>query len=241
MTPADLLAALRLPPDAVLERRVAKADLADQLARPADRRLVAERVESLHWHAALNPANAGLAAEGTPGLAVVTLVTRGDPARPAPRLVNLVHRAVPDPLLLVTARGADVTTLSVKPAVGDVLVAGVPPTLPRPAEPLLAVNRASSLSDLRRRWADAVLGLIALKATGRFPGGGGDPRGWGLRRTALDRLVALDAEVRKLAAAARRERQAGRLAELNARLQAARRDRDAAADFLSDEPRHDVA
>ena len=216
MTLDDVLSLLRLPPDAVLRRRVAKSDFADQLAKPADRRLVADRVESLHWHAALNPANSALPADGTPGLAVVTLVARGGP--PPARLLTLVHRAVPDPLLLVTA-----TTVSVKPALGDVLIADLPPVLPPQIGPLLAVGRAASLSDLHRRWADAVLGLAALGVTGSFPAAGGDFRAG---RETLDRLVALDADIRKLVAAARREKQAGRRADLNARLQDARRRRD---------------
>jgi len=274
----ELLGLFRLPAAAVLERRVAKSDFADHLAsggKPADRRLVNDRIDALHWHAALNPANTGLPASSTPGstpgsapgsgsggisggggtsgggLAVVTLVTRTPGGKrpnpqPPPRLIELVHRTVPDPLILLTAHTdadgparpgqATATTLSVKPGLGEVLVADVlaPETAGPPPElgPLLAVDRASSLDDLHTRWTEAVLGLAAFNAVGRFPqpaGDGGDPAA---RREALDRVVALDAEIRRLTTAARRERQAGRRAELNSRLQHARRQRREAAEAL---------
>ena len=225
----DVLALLRLPADAVLRRRVAKSDFAAELVKPADRRLVADRVGALHWHAALNPANTGLAPDGTPGLAVVTLATRGTTPTPPPRLLALVHRAVPDPLLLVTAHTNHATTVGVKPALGEPLTAALTGDLPEPARALLAVDRAGSLADLHGRWCQAVLGLVAHAATGTFPPPAADlPR----RRATLERVIALDATIRKLVAAARRERQAPRRAELNRQLQDARRRRTEAADSL---------
>lgn len=119
--------------------------------------------------------------------------------------------------------------MSVKPALGEVLSATVPMTLPTEAQALLAVNRAQSLTDVYARWADAVLGLNAAAATGRFPTSGGDPQA---KRATLDRIVALDGQIRKLTAAARRETQVGRRAELNRQLQDARRQRDQAAETL---------
>lgn len=243
MTPDDVLALFRLPAASVLQRRVAKDDFANQLAKPNDRTLVKQRVEALVWHAGLNQTNTGLAPEGIPGLAVVTLLTRkpdGDPAhhQPPPRLVSLVHRAVPDPLILLTAcdtpDGPRATTLSIKPALGEVLsadLAPAPDAMPADAGPLLAVDRAASLSDLHRRWSSAVLGLATFQATEHFPTprDGGDIRE---RREALDRLLALDKEILKLTQQARRETQAGRRADLNERLQRARRERQTVAEAL---------
>jgi len=248
VSPDDVLALFRLPAAAVLDRRVAKDDFTTQLTKPADRKLVRERVDTLTWYAALNPPTTGLPPEGTPGLAVVVLVTRktgDDPAehhQPPPRLVSLVHRAVPDPLILLTAclapNGHHATTLSIKPGLGEVLIAELPtesaPTpeaLPPDVGPLLAVDRAASLSELHRRWSDAVLGLAAYQATQHFPTprAGGDIQS---RRAALDRLLTLDREILKLTQQARRETQAGRRAELNERLQRARRERQAVAEAL---------
>lgn len=244
MRPDDLLALFRLPAAAVLQRRVAKDDLIAQLAKSSDRTLVKQRVETLTWHAALNQINTGLPPDGITGLAVVTLVTRKQDDEhpkhhhPPARLANLIHRTVPDPLILLTAcdstDGPHATTLSIKPALGDTLTAELEPAdddLPSDARPLLAVDRAASLSDLHRRWSDAVLGLVAYKATEHFP----TPReGWDIkeRRAALDRLLALDKEILKMAQQARRETQAGRRAELNERLQRARRERQAVAEAL---------
>jgi hypothetical protein len=247
VTPDDVLALFRLPAAAVLNRRVAKDDLSAQLAKSNDRTLVKQRVEALTWHAGLNQTNTGLPPEGITGLAIVTLVTRprnaapDTPAEhhhPPARLVSLIHRTVPDPLILLTAcetpDGPQATSLSIKPALGDALSAELEPVddaLPPDAGPLLAVDRAASLSDLHRRWSDAVLGLVAYKATEHFPTPreGGDIKD---RREALDRLLALDREIITLTQQARRETQAGRRAELNERLQRARRERQAVAEAL---------
>ncbi len=246
MSPDDVLALFRLPAAALLQRRVAKDDLSAQLAKPNDRTLVKQRVEALTWHAALNQTNTGLPPEGIPGLAVVVVLTRKSDEEvthhaPPPRLVSLVHRTVPDPLILLTAcgtpAGPQATSLSIKPALGEVLSAELPPpeadttALPPEVGPLLAVDRAASLSDLHRRWSNAVLGLAAYRATEHFP----SPRQASdiqSRRAALDRLLAVDREILKLTRQARRETQAGRRAELNERLQRARRERQDVAEAL---------
>ena len=254
MTPEAVHALFRLPDAAVLDRRVAKSDLADQLAsapgkgKPGDRSLVNDRIDALHWYAAINSANTGLLPDGVPGLAVVTLITRGSKPQPPPRLITLIHRTVPDPLILITAYAAPAgdastfaTTLSIKPALGEVLVADLPAhdeapsSLPAEVPPLLAVERASSLSDLHRRWTQAVLGLAAHRTLGRFPHADTpdeNEQSFQQRRATLERIDTLDAEIRKLATAARREKQAGRRAELNERLQRARREREQAAQSL---------
>lgn len=261
MTPDQVLDLFRLPASAVLQRRVAKSDFADQLpagCKPGDRRLIQDRIEALHWHAALNPANTNLpisanpAATSVPGLAVVTLLTRGPQAAPAPRLVTLVHRAVPDLLILLTAHtnpdsdAAQATTLSIKPALGEVLIAELPvhtnaqedtnlPALPPQLAPLLAVDRADSLADLHQRWVQALIGLHAFNTLGRcphYPVGPSASSDTDAKRSALDLIQTLDAKIRKLTAQARRETQAGRRAELNLQLQNARQQRSETAEAI---------
>ncbi len=236
MKTGDLLDGLGLPAAAVQRERVPKTALVDQLDKAADRRLVNERVESLLWHATLNAGTTGLPADGTPSLVVARLTTRDGPPAPPPRLLALLHRVVPAPLLLAVDHvdHPEAVTLSIKPGLGEVLACEVPESLPPEVVALLAVDRATSLGDLHRRWADAVLGVIAWHATGRVPArdGAGTPEASAERRDALTRVVALDKEIARLTAAAKRERQAGRRAELNERLQEARRQRRAAADAV---------
>lgn len=253
MSPDNVLVLFRLPANAVIQRRVSKDDFCAQVAKPADRTLIKQRIESLTWHAALNHDNTALPTEGITGLAVVTLFTRprneaadahAQYHPPPPRLIHLVHRAVPDPLILLTAcetpDGPKTTTLSIKPSLGEALVAELAPdeqALPPEASPLLAVDRAASLTDLHDRWSAAVLGLAAFHATRHFPthhegGDSKDIRDIRGRRDALDRLLALDKEILTLTRQARRETQAGRRAELNERLQRARRERQTVAEAL---------
>jgi len=238
MSPEQLLSLLRLPSATLRQWRVAKDDFAAQLASPADRRCVKDRVESRVWHAALNTDRTGLTAgaiptSAMPGVAVLVLTTK-IPV-PPPRLVLIVHRAVPEPLMLVTVHDNLATTLSVKPGLGEVLSCPVPNEMPAPAATLLALDRASSLADLHARWCQAILGLSLARSTGTFPPplpAGHDAEAWQRRRAALDRIVALDREIERLTQAARREKQLARRAELNQTLQSARRERQAVAETV---------
>lgn len=246
MTPGEVLTLLRLPPASVLDRRVAKADLAERLPTPADRRLADERIDALVWHAALNAANTGLPAGHTPGLAIVTLSVRSvaarhnasvDPAVPPPRLLALIHRVVPDPLLLLTTHGDRATTLSIKPALGDVITTDLPDALLTAnwapvAAAAFAVDRAASLGELHDRWCAAVLALNAWRVTGGFQVRATEAGGTAARQVLLGQVIAFDADIRRLTAAAKRETQHRHLAELNQRLQHVRRQRQEAADRL---------
>jgi hypothetical protein len=225
----DLLNLLRLPPATLRQWRVAKTDFAAQLKTPADRRSVLERVDSLIWHAALNPDRAALPAGGVTGLAVIVLTTKNQ--TPPPRPLLLVHRAVPDPILLVTASDNVATSLSVKPALGEVLSTPIPEpgAIPAEATALLSTDRAASLADLHRRWCQAVLGLSLVRSTGVFPPtlpSDHDAEAWQARRDALDRIVALDRQIYRLTLAARKAKQMPRRAELNHQLQTCRVEKD---------------
>ncbi|HEX7446360.1 MAG TPA: DUF4391 domain-containing protein, partial [Pirellulales bacterium] len=116
MNAGDLIAALELPPATRLDRRVPKTLLIEN-ATPtaADKRRINEGIEELMWVAALKPAAIGVPpyrdeAREHLEIAVLSLGLRGG-GKPA-RLVELVHRTVPYPVLLVTVH-AEKLTLSV--------------------------------------------------------------------------------------------------------------------------------
>lgn len=117
----DLLAALALPPAALVQQRIPKKMLAEHgAATLADRKLVQERVDVLTWHAALKPSTVGVAAfedeqRSYLEVAVVSAKLRHDASpdaniRPSlstslRRVAELVHRAIPYPTLLLVEEG----------------------------------------------------------------------------------------------------------------------------------------
>ena len=104
MTTDVLLSALDLPPAARVDRRVPKTMLVEHGApTPADRRQVNEAVEALVWVAALKPGTIGVPAfadEVREYLEIAVLRMTLREAAAGARLTELVHRAVPYPVIL---------------------------------------------------------------------------------------------------------------------------------------------
>ena len=105
----DAVAALALPAGALVDRRVPKTLLIENGApTAADKRRIREGVEEIRWLAALKPTTVGVAeyhdaAREYLEIAVLMLTLRSG-ARPG-RLTELVHRAVPYPVLLIAWQG----------------------------------------------------------------------------------------------------------------------------------------
>src|ERR1700722_11889646 len=106
MSFAPLIIALAVPSDAVVEQRVPKKLLLEQGApTAADKRQIQDGIEEITWVAALKPTNIGVPAYRDTvreylEVAVLTVALRST-AKP-PRLIELIHRAIPYPLVLVT-------------------------------------------------------------------------------------------------------------------------------------------
>ena len=202
MNSFDLIAALALPDDALVDRRVPKTLLIENGApTAADKRRIQEGVAEIRWLAALKPNTVGVAeyrdaAREYLEIAVLQLTLRSG-ARAA-RLIELVHRAVPYPVLLI-ARQGDTTELSLahkrwsqgetgKTVVdGDVVTAemdnGRASRITTTFCESLAITRQprGSLHALYQAWIDAVQALRAARVTGDFRdpylhGGGGGTR-----------------------------------------------------------------
>lgn len=120
-----LLRALALPPSAQVGQRIAKKLLSEQIAAlkgstTADTRLATHLLEDLHWVAALKPTTVGLAAWQTDThdyleVAVVHATLRPAAAKLSTtstaqlsRLVQLIHRVVPYPVVLITTQATPV-------------------------------------------------------------------------------------------------------------------------------------
>jgi hypothetical protein len=241
MTADDLIRALDLPASTRVNQRVPKKMLAEHgAATAADRRQIQDDVDEIVWLAALKPHLIGVPAYADEHrqyveLAVLSLTLKGG-AKPG-RPVELLHRAVPYPVLLFTTSDAgiglslahlrtsqnetDKTVLD-----GELLHVTVPIALPDGA--LLGAFRAAlalarqpqtDLHTLYQGWMDTVDALDIARETGAF-----QPSA--TRTQAVERHQALlqcrriQARLQHLRAQAEKERQLARQVALNQELRA---------------------
>ena len=115
MIAADVIAALALPADSLVNQRVPKKLLVENGApTPGDKRQISEGIEELLWIAALKPNTIGVpeyrdASHEVVEIAVLSLTLR--PVARTERLVELIHRAIPYPVFLISEQ-ANVMVLS---------------------------------------------------------------------------------------------------------------------------------
>jgi hypothetical protein len=107
ITASALLAALCLPPESRVDCRVPKTKLSDYGApTAADRRAIQDGVDGVQWVAVLKPST--IAVPDAPGFAeasVLSVRLRASAVTTAARrerLTELLHRAIPYPVVLVT-------------------------------------------------------------------------------------------------------------------------------------------
>lgn len=235
MTASPVVDALGLPPEARIDRRVPKTLLLEHGApTAADRRQIQDGIEEITWVAALKPTTIGVPIHRDDTreyleIAVLTMRLRGR-AR-ASRLIELVHRAIPYPVLLIT-EDEDAVSLSLAhqrrslAEGGAVVIEAVERTAPfspdRPSEIaaafLASLNVAGlpghDLFTLYQGWSDRVVALQAAGVTGSFR----------IARTAEEAAARREAiaahdrvarEIAALRAEAARERQTRRLVDIN--------------------------
>lgn len=235
MNSGTIINALALPPDARVDQRVPKKLLLEQGApSAADKRRIRDGIEEMTWVAALKPTNIGVPAfrDGVREyleIAVLSATLRAV-AKPA-RLIELIHRAIPYPVVLITLQG-ETGTLSLahkrwsQGEKGEVVIDEAPRSVPFRSD-VPTAHEASflnslSLSSLPGRdlfavyqgWIDRVAALEAAEITGSFaPPDSGD-RSVALRQ-GLDTCGRLRREIAILRAQAGKEKQISRQVELN--------------------------
>jgi len=233
-----LLDALDLPATAMVDKRVPKTLLHEHGApTPADKRQINEGIEQLVWVAALKPTTIGVAEyrdelREVPEIAVLQLTLRT--AAKVGRLIELVHRAVPYPVLLIAEQGTNASlSLAQKRwsqaeagktvLEGDVVI--VEWDAEQDAERWPAFRNAlrlgqqprSNLEALYQGWIDTLLALQAARLTGAFAVHT-NPEQAGLRRKALQECTRLAREIARLRATAAKEKQMARRVDLNLQL-----------------------
>jgi hypothetical protein len=233
-----IIAALDLPAGSRVGQRVPKKLLLENGApTAADKRLINAGIEEMVWLAALKPTTIGVPEYRDDvreylEIAVLRLTLRA--AAKATRLLELVHRAVPYPLLLLTENG-ERTGLSAahkRWSQGEsgrmVLEGDVVATewdAERDAErwpsfrEALALGKQprTNLQALYQGWIDTLLALQAARVTGAFSVPASAEHA-SVRRDALQECARLDAEIVRLRATAAKEKQMSRRVELNLEL-----------------------
>ena len=243
MSLAVVLVALALPDNAKVDQRIPKKLLVEQGApTSADKRQIQDSIEELQWVAALKPTNIAVPAYRDAEreyleVAVLTAVFRQN-AKVA-RLTELIHRAVPYPVLLVSSYrdgGADMIAVSAahkrfsqneagKFVVDEILTAApmalnvVPPPATKAFLGSLALSKLPSrdMYQLYQGWMNGIVAFAAANITGHFSLPESPEQTHQMRESialhsqTLNELSAL----RKLAG---KEKQMNRLVELNTKI-----------------------
>lgn len=236
---AAVMAALDLPPGARVDARVPKKLLVEQGApTSADKRAIQDGVDELQWLAALKPNTVAIPAftdeaHDYSEIAVIAAIFRAD-AR-ATRLTELIHRAIPYPVLLITV-GSSGLAVSVAPkraahneggkiVVERVIAAGeLDPQAPQDLERAflaslaLTSQPARDLSAVYNGWLARIEALAAARLSGVYSPSD-DRQAVERRRAALEAHGALARDIAGLRAKAAREKQLNRRVDLNIEIQ----------------------
>ena len=233
-----LLEALDLPASSLVNQRVPKKMLLENGApTAADKRIINEGVEELLWLAALKPTTIGVPEYRDDvreylEIAVLRLTLRA--VAKAARLAELVHRAVPYPLLLLTEHGERPVLSAVhkrwsQGETGKTVLEGEVVAAEWHAERdgerwptfrnSLALGKQPRvhLHALYQGWIDTLLALQAARVTGTFAVAT-DAAHAAVRRDALQEWARLDGEIARLRTSASKEKQMARRVELNLEL-----------------------
>lgn len=239
--------ALGLPPGARVDARVPKKLLIEQGApTTADKRAIQDGVDELQWFAACKPSTIGVPVfsdDTREYLEIAIIACAFRPGAKAARLIELIHRAIPYPVLLVTA---DESGLAVSAAhkrhaqneAGRTVMEQVITASGLRADALdsaqvaflkslaLAQQPRSDLFALYSGWIARIEAFNAARLTGAFAATD-DQQAIDRRREALDAHAALTKEIDGLRAKAKREKQLSRRVDLNLEIQS--READLAA------------
>lgn len=225
--------ALALPEAARVDQRIAKALLIERGGLGStDRRLVDQGLERLTWRATLKPSGVGVAAHGDAvrdyGQLVVVVAVVREPSR-ADRLIEVIHRALAQPLVVIAGDAASASLsvglkrrherelgravlerLSTSPVVdggGDAVEEAFLHSL------ALAAVPAHDLWSLHTSWEERIEAFAAARITGAFrlPRDSDDGRA---RQAALAAHARQSREVDRLKTAASAEKRLARRLDL---------------------------
>lgn len=234
-----LLTALDLPANSLVDQRIPKKLLLENGAPTVtDKRHINDGIEELQWLAALKPTTVGVPAFRDASreyleIAVLRLCLRADAK--ATRIVELVHRAIPYPVLLLTEQAGRTGVSAAhkrwsqgeagKMVLEDAVVA-VELDSARDGERWPAFREAlaigqqprTTLYALYQGWLDTLIALNAAAVTGVFALAANAVDATA-RRIALQDSARLETEIATLRARAAKESQIKRQVEMNLQAQ----------------------
>lgn len=246
--PFDPLLALALPREALVNRRVPKKLLVEKGAFAArDRRRVHRGIEELRWLAALKPTTVGITAyrdRDREYLEIAVLKLQLRPATRSKRLVKLVHRAVPYPVLLIASwqESLELSLAHKRRSLaesertvidGEIVAAQVCDDCPRNLKEAfrqalaLGSQPDRTLMDLYQGWIATVNAFLAATITGVFSLSSTTAAAAD-REAALHEYREVSERIAGLSSAAHKERQIPLRAELNMEIARLRTIQDAA-------------
>lgn len=233
VTVEGTIAALSMPPDVRVEYRVPRTQLvAHGAPTRADERALAQGVDEVSWVASLRPDRIAVPAfrdDDREYLEVVVFTATLRPAAKVARVVELIHRAIPYPLVLVAAHDERVMlSLAHKRASGaerdrvvidgEVLTATLSDDTAVDADFRAALSLGAlprgDLFALYQGLVERLQSLVVGRLTGTFalPS---SPASVGARRDGVRRYDALAREIAAMRRQGLREKQVPRRVELN--------------------------
>ena len=234
-----IVEALGLPRGARVDTRVPKKLLVEQGApTSADKRAIQDGIDELQWFAACKPTTIGVPAfvdESRDYLEIAVVACTFRPEAKAGRLMELVHRAIPYPVVLITSH-ADGAVLSVahkrraQNEAGAVVIERLVSTgglqVDRLSQQEQAFLNSLALAQQPRRdlftlyegWLVRIEALNAAHLTGTFAAAD-DTMSIERRRNALEAHFKLTREITGLRVKANREKQLNRRVDLNLEIQ----------------------
>lgn len=262
---SEFIASLDLPAAAMVNQRIPKKLLIENGApSSADKKLIQNGIEEVTWVAALKPANAGIPEYQDDQrtyleLAVLFAALKQEAGKPvlsprnASRVAELVHRAIPYPVMLILDQGdsislslahirwaqqeAEKTVLDGTPIEANLPKASndqanASQTLANFLQSLpLARQPRSDLYALYQGWMDTLSAWQVAQLTGSFALSE-TPDLAAQRRAALQQCQEIDAQIASLQIAASKEKQMARQVAINLEIKALRADRAQAAASL---------
>lgn len=235
MNSAIVIEALALPAESRVDQRVPKKLLVENGApTAADKRQINNGIEELLWIAALKPGTIGVpeyrdANREVQEIAVLSLTLRHEAK--ATRLVELIHRAIPYPVFLITAQ-AGVVSLSLahkrlsQNEAGRVVLEDAPIVCSLDASPLaiewlaglsLVAQPRAHLLAVYQGWIACLEAFQAAQITGRLTVRA-DTAAQEIRRQALADHARFEHDIAVLRTQANEEKQVNRRVELNLEL-----------------------
>lgn len=236
MTPASVIDALHLPADAQVDQRVPKKLLVENGAPTAsDKRQINDGIEELLWIASLKPSTVGVPDYRDDSreyleIAVLSVSLRAEAK--APRLTELLHRAIPYPVFLIQTQlsGLRLSLAHLRWSQGEKGQTVLDGSLVSTVLDVDAVTTTDFLSSLTilnqprqhlhalyQGWIERFEAHAAARITGKFTFINDAPNSE-RRRTALAEHECLTREMAAIRSRAAKEKQVNRRVELNLQL-----------------------